>query len=167
MARSKPKKRNKPRKTAHEPTTDVHYPEVVLLDNPDGQEKMSEVLIDFVEPYGDLAETLDDHRMLFELGALAWNMALLPREEREVLFSGPGGRPKSLPPNEGELFIKELVHRKERYFGDCLRMIVDVELSRDRRGGFDVHVVSTAMDFVLKERPEKRSRAWPRLFGSR
>ncbi|MEW6351563.1 MAG: hypothetical protein AB1646_21125 [Thermodesulfobacteriota bacterium] len=167
MPRSKPKKRSKARKTSQRVRTDELCADVVLLRPPEGMEKMSQVLIDFVEPYDDLAETIEEQKMLLEIGAQAWNLALLPREKRESIFKAAT---HSTTPHEeakeAELFVKELVHRKERYFGDCMRLILSVDFT-PRRRGFDIHVLSTPLHALPEGRLPKPRTSWRNLFGLR
>src|SRR5215213_7701798 len=52
-----------------------------------GEEKMSEVLVAFVEPYQAMADTYEGFQRLIALGAIAWNAALLPRAARRELLN--------------------------------------------------------------------------------
>jgi len=48
-----------------------------------GRVKMSEVLLDFIEPYTEEAQSEDEFRSLITMGLVAWNTALLPEESHE------------------------------------------------------------------------------------
>ena len=48
---------------------------------------MSEVLGDFVEPYADEVEGLEEYRRLLCLGQLAWNAALRGEPERSEMVN--------------------------------------------------------------------------------
>ena len=50
----------------------------LLLIEPAGWEKMSEVLEDFYEPFVDKAESDEDLRWLVGMAVVAWNTSLLP-----------------------------------------------------------------------------------------
>ncbi|MFM6136943.1 MAG: hypothetical protein ACKPCP_22815, partial [Sphaerospermopsis kisseleviana] len=53
---------------------------------PKGAVKMSEVMEDFIAPYMDTIDNLQQLRSFFSLAAIAWNAAVLPKsEEKEVL----------------------------------------------------------------------------------
>lgn len=60
-------------------------PGIKVVYEPAGHEKMSDVLDDFIEPYSDVADTEDAYRKLLMLGQMAWNTALLPDDERQVV----------------------------------------------------------------------------------
>lgn len=107
-----------------------------LLVNPPGQEKMSEVLVRFVEQYAQFAETEEDYQRLYSLAALAWNAALLPSKQRAMLDDMIH---KSIPAFEkdAKLVIKELIHRKERHFAKYSSMITHYEV---KMMGDKVHV---------------------------
>jgi hypothetical protein len=44
---------------------------------------MSEVLLEFIKPYRELAQSDSDLQKLIGLGIVAWNVSLLPATERE------------------------------------------------------------------------------------
>jgi len=44
---------------------------------------MSEVLLEFIKPYRDFAQSDSDLQKLIGLGIVAWNVSLLPANERE------------------------------------------------------------------------------------
>jgi hypothetical protein len=50
--------------------------------SPAGERKMSEVLLQFIEPYRELAQDDAALKKLIALGVVAWNTALLPESER-------------------------------------------------------------------------------------
>jgi hypothetical protein len=104
--------------------------------NPPDEEKMSEVLVRFVEPYAQYAETEKDYQSLYSVAALAWNAALLSSKERYTLDELIH---KSMPAFEKDtkLIINELIHRKERYFSEYSKMIVHYEV---KMMGDHVHV---------------------------
>ncbi|MBC8462076.1 MAG: hypothetical protein H8D67_29255 [Deltaproteobacteria bacterium] len=57
-----------------------------ILYQPSGEVKMSEVIMDFIEPYREYANTYEAHRKLITLALLAWNAALLPLSYAEEGF---------------------------------------------------------------------------------
>jgi len=145
MASSKSRKKGKRKKTVRKFKSELlklGLPrDFVLRVNPPGQEKMSEVLVRFVEPYARFAETEEDYRRLYSVAALAWNAALLPTEERSTLYDLIH---QSMPFAEDstKLVIDELIHRKERYFAEYSRMIMHYDLKMMRDDVY-VTVVST------------------------
>lgn len=109
---------------------------IELRVNPPGQEKMSEVLVRFVEPYAQFAETEEDYQRLYSVAALAWNAALLSTRERSTLYDLIH-QSMPLAQDKAELIIDELIHRKERYFAEYSRGIIHYEV---KMIGDDVHL---------------------------
>ena len=117
-----------------------------LIVSPPGEAKMSEVLEEFIEPYGDLAETKKATIRLLTLATLAWNMALCsPADQQEMM-----DQVLTDEIMEGDIelkaeiqgLIKDLIRRKNRYFCQYKRMIVDFEL-KDQGNGYYLSVAST------------------------
>src|SRR5579875_3884268 len=97
-------------------------PGTQVVYSPAGREKMSEVLEDLVEPYRGMALDAESFRRLLSLGVLAWNVALLPEDER---WSTIDKMVDDLLPGAGELdrsevlaVIGALVRRKLEHFAD-------------------------------------------------
>ncbi|MFM7575436.1 MAG: hypothetical protein ACKO5Q_00610 [Microcystaceae cyanobacterium] len=57
-------------------------PGMTFDENPEGYEKTSEVLIEFVKPFLDKVNTHQRREALFRLAIMSWKMALLPENER-------------------------------------------------------------------------------------
>ena len=129
----------------------------VFVVNPPGHAKMWEVLEDFVEPYRELLTTKKTARKMFNLAKIAWNIALYPEAEQQERIDQFLG---SISDDvfQGELkmkadvqdFIQELVVRKNRYFSQYKRMIVDFEL-KDVGNGYYLSVASTLDGEELSE----------------
>ena len=82
MGGRKKKKKRSERKRHQRPQVRVPpgTPEGMTIVRPSpGQEKMSEVLLDFVEPYSEQWETAEELRKLLTLAVIAWNAALRHR----------------------------------------------------------------------------------------
>ena len=114
--------------------------------NPEGAERMSDVLSRFVEPYAGAANTKEAYGKLLTLALMAWNAALIPEAERpampeQVLDEGLTGVPVSLR-KELRAFVDELIARKLKYFADNRRMIIDFSVEESRTS-FHLSVVST------------------------
>jgi len=115
--------------------------EVTIVPPHDGV-KMSKVLERFVEPYQKFAETEDAYRKLLAMALIAWNTALFPKRERstsikEVLVA----MPEDLR-DDGNQIIQDLMARKDKFFSQYRRMILDYELV-DTGGSLHLSVVST------------------------
>jgi hemerythrin len=114
---------------------------------PKGQAKMSEVLEDFVEPYIDeIDDTLEAHRKLFSVAALAWNAALLPEEKRQEMVNDLVEKGlKGVSARDKRVFwgiVDELIQRKLEHFADNNRFVVDFELIKAGTG-YHLTVIST------------------------
>jgi len=90
---------------------------------------MSEVLEEFVEPYEQFAETKEAYRKLLTTALVAWNVMLFPEKYRQSKLDDLLA---TLPDNvreEGRQVVEELMVRKERFFSQYKRMIVDYEVA--------------------------------------
>ena len=101
----------------------------VIVGPPNDGIKMSDVLEEFVKPYREHAETEEAYRNLLAVGVVAWNVMLFPEKERlsmldEFLLILPDDIREV-----GRETIKELMVRKERFFSQYSRMIIDFELA--------------------------------------
>jgi hypothetical protein len=121
------------------------FPGQQVISGPAGDGiKMSDVLGQFVEPYKASAQTEDAYRKLITLAVVAWNVTLFPEQEREshlekLLEVFPGELR-----DDGRKIIRELMHRKERFFPHHKRMIMGFELT-DTGTSWHLSVMSTAM----------------------
>ena len=101
----------------------------VIVGPPNDGIKMSEVLEEFVKPYRELAETEEAYRNLMTVAAVALNVTLFNKKER---LSWLDKLLLTLPEDEREVgreIIKELMVRKERFFSQYRRMIIDFEVA--------------------------------------
>lgn len=117
-------------------------PQILLVENVPGEEKMSAVLGDFMQPYVHLAEDSEAYHKLIALAAIAWNAALLSTEKREELFRKI--EPTISRSSRAGVYdlIAELMERKKRDFADNRRMILDYQIT-EAQGGYHLVVVST------------------------
>jgi hypothetical protein len=109
---------------------------------PSSEVKMSEVIMDFVEPYRDYAHTYEEFNELIALAVVTWNAALLPEDEGEKMVDRLTG---VFSPSEAEDFkeiVETLMERKRRYFSDNKRLILDYHVS-DSGEDFYLSVAST------------------------
>ena len=124
-----------------------HFQESKIIFDPPDKEKMSEAILEYVEPL------LENIRGDFELtekviafGILAWNASLFSKKEREATLR----KLKSLFPLEHEDDhkiiednFKMLLARKKKYFSENKRAIVDFQLYKLGKN-LKIDVVSTA-----------------------
>jgi hypothetical protein len=115
--------------------------EVIL--NDDRLEKMSDVIHRFAEPLKD--ENGDVPANMLHFAILVWNASLLPKDEREEAFREiikalPG---KERGVREGALLaIGMLLERKEKYFSDNKRIIIDYDIT-ETKDMLNLNIVST------------------------
>ena len=105
--------------------------------------KMSDVLEDFVEPYMQFAETKEAYQKLLTTAVVAWNVMLFPEEERSSMLDELLGTLPEDVRNVGRQSIEELMVRKERFFSQYRRMIIDFEV-RDTGNKWRLAVISLA-----------------------
>jgi hypothetical protein len=122
-----------------------HRGEKILIE-PSGEEKMSEVLTDFVEPYLEFADTDEAHRKLLTLAIMAWNASFLPEKEQQDMINRVLDTGIPTGADELKAGLKEIVNmliiRKKVYFSGHTRKIIDYELT-DRGRDYHLAVAST------------------------
>jgi hypothetical protein len=108
--------------------------------------KMSEVLLDFIEPYRewDCIEPERQLRCLITLGQAAWNAALLPVDKRDAMIR----KVIDHGPSDGvEMFrqiVYKMIERKETYFSHIKRSVLGFDLRMTEAGPY-LTVFSTLM----------------------
>lgn len=91
--------------------------------------KASALLLALIEPYLELATTETIFRRLVTLAATAWNLSLIPEEQRQVVIEEVLSEMEEAETREDmREIIEDLIRRKERYFGEYTWIVV----------GFDV-----------------------------
>ncbi len=120
-----------------------------VIIEPQGHEKMSDILNKFIEPYLRTANNIDQHKSLLMMGAIAWNASLLSSDEQEEMIGSATSEMLANAPAEIQediqSIIKELIDRKNKYFGSIKRFIVDYTL-RDTGRDYHLSVVSSLID---------------------
>lgn len=112
-----------------------------VIRNPPGQVKMSEVLRDFLDPYWHIPGTEEAMRQLITTALVAWNTALLPLEEQaNHLEEVAATLPEDLRTDFYSI-IAEMIERKNQYFAEYERLIMDYELV-DRGNDYNITVMS-------------------------
>jgi hypothetical protein len=120
-----------------------------MVMNPQGEVKMFEVLEELVEPYLDFTRNFSQREKLFSLALVAWNIALMPENERQqmidqVIEQGMGGN-DPLARQDAREIIDGLIARKQKLFADNKRYIIDFQL-QDMGQTFHLSVASTLMN---------------------
>src|SRR5260370_29717067 len=110
--------------------------DTAIVYDPPGAAKMSEVLLEFVEPYMESAVTEDALRKLLTMAIVAWNAALIPPAEREAIIRKT--EDSLLPGMRADFraILAPLILRKQQYFSDNRRSIIDFTLTMERAGPY-------------------------------
>ena len=120
-----------------------HFRNVEVIRNAGNLEKMSDVIYRFAEPLQDENGDLPANMIRFAI--LVWNASLLPKDGQEEAFRDII---KALPEKErgvreGTLLaIAMLLERKEKYFSDNKRVIIDYDIA-ETEDMLNLNVVST------------------------
>ena len=111
-----------------------------------GDDKLSDLLGDFLAPYSQLAEDEQSYRNLLRIGIAAWNLALFPPEQHPALLDELVSPARlavdAAARDELRALLEALVARKRERFAAEQRYIVDFEL-RHTADGYQLAVAST------------------------
>jgi len=113
-----------------------------IVIQPTGETKMSEVLLEFVEPYPQYWKTKEELTKLLGVAIIAWNAALLPGNERKEIIENAV---KVAPPEirqDMKAIVEEMIQRKETHFAHNKRMIMNYQVTMTKEGPH-VTVLST------------------------
>ena len=103
---------------------------------------MSEVLLEFLEPYSEHWVSQGQFEKLVIVGVIAWNAALLPGSKREDFLRE---MMQTVPPDvrsDMRVILAEMILRKELLFASNKRMIVSFDVTMTPAGPH-LSVVST------------------------
>ena len=106
----------------------------MVVIEPVGKERMSEVLMEFVEPYSGQWETLEELDKLLSFASIAWNAALLPSSKQATFIDEAVAKmPPDLRP-EMRTRLEEMVQRKLTHFAGIKRAIINFQVSMTPEG---------------------------------
>jgi hypothetical protein len=115
--------------------------------NPKGMPRMSQVLIDFLDPFLTGEESLNTYRTAMTIACTAWNASLLPPPERERIMRRAGkmvpGGPRSEERATFEAMFKALMQRRIEDFAEITRIVYDVEVLELENGSWHVNAASS------------------------
>ncbi len=111
-----------------------------FVGTPKGLPKMSEVLIEFIDPVIEDSETYDERLTLLKIAVMAWNMSLLPENARqEMIEEFVTDLQDPLDPDE--IFVtamqnifEMLIERKLALYANDERIIEDFKLTEHEAG---------------------------------
>lgn len=134
-----------------------------LVGGPQGPRKMSETLLDFIQPFRHDGEPPEETAWLVSVGTLAWNACLLPEDEREattnkLIAEGMGsgslsraasrihaaiaGEPPAI--TEFKHLLNGLIERKLQHYAGNRRCILGYEILQNGNH-LHLNVLSTLM----------------------
>jgi len=120
-------------------------PGMTFAENPEGYEKMSEILIEFVKPFLDEANSHQRREALFSVAVVSWNLAIVPENERQKMLKMMSKKLRNKQDPEfakdTQSLIEEFIERKLTFFADNNRFITGFELD-DRSDSFYISVSS-------------------------
>ncbi len=119
------------------------FPDMEAMPSQPGEERMSEVLERFVDPYVRQARDDADYRKLMTLAVGAWNTSLLePEKQADFLASLTGILPSPTRQKDLRDILLGMIERKKRFFADNHRFILEHQLTLVD-GEFHLAVIST------------------------
>lgn len=114
------------------------------LDLQPSPEKASTRLGELISPHIAPDETRESYGALVTLGALAWNLSLVPAGERRDLVRQAVRDARAIGLPLTEQWLNNLVHRKEKLFPDDERFIESYEVRDEGGGKFTIMVATTS-----------------------
>jgi hypothetical protein len=119
----------------------------VFVETPKNLAKMSEVLMEYIEPFLEGTETYEECSNLLEIAVMSWNMALVSEEKGQELlkkiFPGNSSDPEEIEDEkEVQRIVKKLIKRKLKFFAEEKRFITDFKLT-ENSGRFHISVASS------------------------
>lgn len=121
----------KEKKRKHQDRSPSYVPPVEgrVVFNPPGEVKMSEVLMELIQPEWNDCANEESMQKLLTLGIAAWNAALVPLAERTAFLDEIASAfPRELR-SDFRLVIEPLIRRKEQLFPHIRRPIISYDLT--------------------------------------
>jgi len=102
-----------------------------VISSPEGMTKMSDIIIQFIEPYNDLAQTYSEQMKLITAAIIAWNASLLPEDRSKAVIDRALGNIPSAEHKHTMEVINVFMKRKRRHFSEYKRPVIDFQLTED------------------------------------
>lgn len=117
-----------------------------MVANPEGEVKMSEVLEAFIAPYTEFVHNQSQQEKLVGLATTAWNLAIMPEEQQQTMMESLMTESLKdmdhLAQQDFRELLTELIERKQTYFADNKRMIIEWQV-QDLGNQWHLSVAST------------------------
>lgn len=131
------------RRFKQEMENDPDNENTVFVDNPENLRKMSEVLLEYIQPFLENTETSKERSHLVDTAVMAWNLTLISEEKREELIMELFSGAKGTEQQKGfERLIQRLIKRKLKFFAEEKRFVTDFKLT-EHAGGIHLSVASS------------------------
>ena len=127
-----------------QPLHDAGWDNYTVLHNLPQTAKMSEVLWEFLAPYTPLAPDREAMEKLLAMAIVAWNVTLFPGGERAQRLRELSTTLPAEARTDFLALIREMIARKERYFAQNTRYILNYELTEGRES-YHLNVLSTLL----------------------
>jgi len=127
-----------------QPLHNAGWDNYTVLHNLPQTEKMSEVLWEFLAPYTPLAPDREAMEKLLAMAIVAWNVPLFPGGERAQRLRELSTTLPAEARTDFLALIREMIARKERYFAQNTRYILNYELTEGRES-YHLNVLSTLL----------------------
>lgn len=114
---------------------------IQVINTPPEVEKMSDVLKAFAAPWLQQAMDKEEIEEIMLAAVAAWNLSLLPKAAREKNLQILG---EDEAAHEERLFLRELIARKQAYFAEIRRPIVEFRLVEKGPNELSFQVLSSA-----------------------
>jgi hypothetical protein len=101
----------------------------MVIVNPRGEVKMSEVLMELIQPEWNTCANEEAMHKLLTLGMAAWNAALLPLDKRAALLADLATTLPSELRSDFRIVIEPFIRRKEKLFPHILRPMLSYNLT--------------------------------------
>jgi hypothetical protein len=119
-----------------EMANDPDYEGTVFVESPKDFRKMSEVLLEYVDPFLEETETYEDRSNLIDFAVMAWNLALIPEESRKELVTE---FVTEVCPEIEEIeeqktlkqLMNQLIKRKLKFFAEEERFVKEYKLTEN------------------------------------
>jgi len=121
--------------------------EVKIVKNDPNIAKMSDVLKEFAHPYVKAAKNKKQLQHLYGTVVAAWNLAIIPEEERisilDEIFLQEVENLGAEDAVIGKAVIESLIQRKQKYFADNNRTVLDFQLTYLGQDEYHLAVMSS------------------------
>jgi len=103
---------------------------------------MSDVLMEFLEPYTQFARTDDEMEKLLPLAVVAWNASLLDSQKCQQMLEAIINVTPPSAKADLKSILEQMMKRRQKHFSQNRRMVLEYQLTRTPQGPH-LAVVST------------------------